>query len=189
MLLMKKTTIVDLDALRARFEENLRMHKGKYIFQGTIFIILGVIAAGLPVATALSVELMIGVVLLLSGIFQLVLTLKSKMHWWSLLSALLSIGIGTMMVWKPLAGLLALVTLLAMFMTAEGIFELLLALEFRPVKGWSWMLFSGGVTLLLAIVLWLGFPTFAVLYLGWVVAINFILYGISLMMLVWRVAA
>jgi uncharacterized membrane protein HdeD (DUF308 family) len=43
--------------------------------------------------------------------------------------------------------------------------------------------------MLLAIILWIGFPTFDVLYLGWVVAINFILYGLSLMMLVWRVAA
>ena len=148
----------DLDALRTRFEQNLREHKSKYIFQGTVFIILGILAAALPAATALSVELMIGVVLLLSGIFQLVLTLKSKMHWWSMLSALLSITAGVAMLWKPLAGLLAVVTLLALFMTLEGLFELLLAWQFRPMRNWSWMLFSGIVTLLLAIILWLGFP-------------------------------
>lgn len=178
----------DMEALRTRFERELCAHKGKYIFQGTVFIVLGILAASLPAATALSVELMIGVVLLLSGAFQLVLTFRSRMHWWSMLSALLSIAIGTVMVWKPLAGLLALVTLIAIFMTAEGVFELLLAWQFRPARNWSWMLFSGLVTLLLAVVLWFGFPTFAVLYLGWVVAINFILYGLSLMMLVWRVA-
>jgi uncharacterized membrane protein HdeD (DUF308 family) len=179
----------DMGALRARFEENVRTHKSKYIFQGTVFIICGILAAALPAATALSVELMIGVVLAFSGIFQLVLTIKSKMHWWSLLSALLSIAVGTIMIWRPLAGLLAVVTLLAIFMTAEGIFELLLAWQFRPLRNWSWMLFSGIVTLILAIILWIGFPAFDVLYLGWVVAINLILYGVSLMMLVWRVAS
>ena len=69
---------VDTETLRARLEQRLREHKGKYIFQGTVFIILGILAVALPATTALSVELMIGVVLLLSGILQLVLTLKSS---------------------------------------------------------------------------------------------------------------
>ena len=181
--------VIDVEGLRARFEQELRQHKGKYIFQGTVFIVLGILAGALPAATALSVELMIGVVLLMSGVFQLVLTLKSHMHWWSILSALLSVAVGTVMVWKPFAGLLAIVTLLAIFMTMEGLFELLLAWQFRPVRNWSWMLFSACITLALAALLWIGFPAFDVLYLGWVVAINFILYGLSLMMLVWRVAS
>lgn len=180
---------VEPEILRGRFEQELRDHKGKYIFQGTVFIVLGILAVALPAATALSVELMIGVVLLLSGILQLVLTLKSKMHWWSVLSALLSITVGAIMVWKPLAGLLVIVTLLAIFMTVEGVFELLLAWQFRPGRNWSWMLFSGIVTLVLAVMLWIGFPAFGVLYLSLVIAINFILYGLSLMMLVWRVAS
>lgn len=181
--------VVDIGALRARFEQELRTHKGKYILQGTLFIILGVLAAMLPGATALSAELLIGVVILLSGIFQLVLALKSKMHWWSILSAILSITVGTVMIWKPFAGLLAIVTLVAIFMTIEGIFELLLAWQFRPLRYWGWMLFSGFITLLLAIMLWVGYPAFDVLYLGWVIAINLILYGLSLMLLVWRMAA
>ena len=189
MLLTRTETLVDLSALRARFERELRTHKGKYIFQATIFIILGILAAALPGATALSAELLIGTVLLMSGVFQLVLTLKSHMHWWSVLSALLSIVVGTIMVWKPFAGLLAIVTLIAIFMTMEGIFELMLAWQFRPLRNWSWMLFSGVVTLVLAAILWIGFPAFDVLYLGWVIAINLILYGLSLMMLVWRVVS
>src|ERR1700722_5473334 len=106
-MLQTSSITVDLEALRTRFEQELRQHKGKYIFQGTMFIILGILAAALPAATALSVELMIGVVLLMSGIFQLVLTLKSKMHWWSILSSFLSIVVGVVMLWKPMEGLLA----------------------------------------------------------------------------------
>jgi uncharacterized membrane protein HdeD (DUF308 family) len=181
--------MTDINAVRARFAQELRTHKGKYIFQGSVFIILGILAAALPQATALSAELLIGTVLLLSGVLQLVLTLKSKIHWWSILSAFLSIGVGAIMVWKPFAGLAFIVTLIAAFMTVEGIFELLLAWQFRLVRNWSWMLFSGIITLLLAAILWIGFPAFDVLYLGWVIAINLILYGLSLMMLVWRVAS
>ena len=180
---------VDLDALRERFEQEIRAHKGKYVFQGILFIILGVIAAALPEVTALSIELMIGMVLLLSGMFQLVLTLKSKMHWWSLLSAILSITIGFIMLWKPWAGLFAVVALLAVYMTIEGVFELLLAFQFRPLRNWGWMLFSGAITLLLALLVWLGFPILGLMYLDLVISINFILYGISLLMLVRRVTS
>ena len=120
MLVSKAAMTVDVDALKTRFEQELRRHKGKYVFQGTVFIILGILAAILPVATTLSVELLIGAVLLLSGIFQLALSLKSNMHWWSLLSAALSITIGTVMIWKPFAGLLAIVALMVIFLMMEG---------------------------------------------------------------------
>jgi uncharacterized membrane protein HdeD (DUF308 family) len=108
------------------------------------------------------------------------------MHGWSLLSSCLSIAIGIIMLWQPMPVLMAFVTLLAIFMTVEGILELSLAFQFRPVRNWSWMLFSGIVTLVFAAILWIGFPVFDVLYLGWVIAINLVLYGLSLLMLVWR---
>lgn len=189
MLFTKTTMTLDMGALSARLEGELRQHKAKYIFQAMIFIIGGVLAASMPGATALSAELILGAILLITGIFQLVLTIKSKMHWWSMMSALLSICIGTFMLWKPLPVLLAFVTLLALFMTMEGMCELFLALQFRLLRNWSWMLFSAVITLVLAAILWIGFPAFDILYLGWVIAANLLLYGFSLLMLVWRIAS
>ena len=154
-----------------------------------VFIVSGILAAAFPASTALNVELIVGAILLFTGVFQLILTIKSKMHWWSLLSACLSMTIGVIMLWQPLPVLLAFVTLLAIFMTLEGVLELLLAFQFRVVQSWGWMFFSGLATLLLAAVLWIGFPAFDVLYLGWVIAVNLIFYGISLLMLVWKSAS
>jgi len=182
-------TLGDSEALVTRVEQELREHKGKYIFQGIIFILGGAMAAGLPGATALNTELVIGIILMLTGGFQLILTLRSKMHWWSLLSACLSILVGVLILWKPLSVLLTIVTLLAIFMSLEGLLELLLAFEFRGARNWKWMLFSGVVTLILAAVLWIGFPGFDVFYLGWVIAVNLIFYGLSLFMLVWKIAS
>ena len=167
-------------------EQELAQHKTKYISQGTLFIVAGVLAAAFPATTALNVELIIGAILLLTGVFQLVMTFKSKMHAWSFASACSSMAIGALILARPLDVLLAFVTLLAIFMTLEGGLELLLALHFRPARNWSWMLFSGLTTIALAAMLWIGFPAFDVLYLGWVVAINLIFYGLSLLMLVWR---
>lgn len=173
-------------SLGADIEHELHSHKSKYIFQGIVFIVAGMLAAAFPAATALNVEMIVGAILLMTGVFQLVLTFRSKMSGWSLLSSCLSIAIGVIMLWHPLPILLAFVTLLAIFMTVEGTLELLLAFQFRPVRNWSWMFFSGIATLVMAVILWIGFPVFDVLYLGWVIAINLVLYGLSLLMLVWR---
>ncbi len=181
--------IGDLGDLREHVERQLREHRGKYVLQGTAFIVAGFLVAVFPATTTLNVELIIGVVLLLTGVLQLILTLSSKMHWWSLLSACLSILVGIVMLWKPLPVLLTLVTLLAIFMSVEGLLELLLAWRFRPARNWRWMLFSGATTLLLAVILWIGYPVLDVFYLGWVIAINLVLYGLSLLMLVWRSAS
>ncbi|HEU5047300.1 MAG TPA: DUF308 domain-containing protein [Rickettsiales bacterium] len=188
MLFTRTAMTIDMGSLGARLEEELRQHKGKYILQGILFILAGTLAAMIPTATALSAELLLGVIILGIGALQLMLTLRARMHWWSLLSSILSIAIGLIMIWKPLPVLLTFVTLLAIFMTLEGIFELFLAFQFRPLRNWGWMLFSGTITLLLALLLWIGFPAFDILYMGWIIAANLLLYGVSLLMLVWRVS-
>ena len=177
------------ETVGAHVAQQLRDHKGKYIFQGTAFIVAGMMAGLFPAATALNAELIIGAILLFIGILQLYLTIKSEIHGWSMLSAGLSIVAGLVMLWQPLAMLLAFITLLALFMTLEGVLELLLAFQFRPVRSWGWMFFSGVVTLVLAMVLWVGYPVFDVLYLGWIIAINLVLYGVSLLMMVWHASA
>lgn len=177
---------IDLEALNKQIKENISRHKGWYIFQGVLFIICGLLAALLPGATALGMGVLVGTLLLVSGAFQLIITLKSKIHWWSVLSALLSLIAGSIMLFDPFAGLVALVTVIAVFLTIEGIFEILLAFQFRPVRNWWWMLVAGIVTLFLAALLWAGFPALGILYLGWMVAVNLLLYGFSLLMLMWN---
>jgi len=189
MLFTKTAATLDVGTLAERLEQELRSHKAKYIFQGTTFVMAGVLAAAMPAAAALNAELLLGVIILLTGVFQMVLTIQSRMHWWSALSALLSIVTGILMLWKPFPVLHMFVALLAIFMTVEGICELFLAFQFQPLKNWSWMLFSGVITLILATILWIGFPAFDVLYLGWIIAANLLLYGLSLLMLVWRIAS
>ena len=174
----------NFDAIGADIEHELHNHKSKYVFQGVLFIAAGALAAAFPAATALNVEILIGAILLFTGGLQFILSLKSKMHWWSLLSACLSMVIGLLLLWQPLPVLLAFITLLAIFITIEGILQLLLSIQFRPARNWKWMLSSGIVNLILATALWIGSPLFDVMYIGWVIAINLMFYGISLLMLV-----
>ncbi len=171
-------------ALGPAIERDLQAHRGKYIAQGVLFILAGVAAAVFPASTVVSLSLIVGALLLATGIVQLFLSLKSKTHWWSIFSALLSIAVGGILLIRPLPMLLAFMTLVALFLTVEGLLELLLALQFRPARNWNWMFVSGIMTILLALLLWIGWPIFGFFYLGWAIAINLIFYGLSLLMLV-----
>jgi len=175
--------IADMQTMKSQIEQEIRNHRVWYICQGAIFLIFGFLAGILPGITALSATLFIGAMLFITGIFQLITSSQSRMHWWSSLSALLSIIVGGWMWWMPMAGMLALVMTVAIFFAIEGAFEILLAFEFRPARNWGWMLASGIATLILSALLWSGFPALSVLYLGILIAINFIFYGISLLML------
>ncbi len=187
-LFIKKSAAlaIDFEALNRRIAENISRHRGWYVFQGILFVLCGILAAVLPGATALGMGILIGALLLVSGAAQLFMTLKSKIHWWSVLSSLLSLIAGGIMIFDPFTGLIALVTLVAVFLTLEGVFEILLAFQFRPVRNWRWMLLAGIVTLILAALLWIGFPELGILYLGWIIAINLLLYGFALLMLAWK---
>lgn len=173
----------DMQALRSDIESNINHHRGWYIFQGIAFLGFGILAIILPVLTALSAALFVGALLFITGIVQLVASFQSRMHWWSALSAILSIVVGGWMLWMPMSGVLALVIATAIFFAAEGIFEIMMALEFRPAYNWGWMMASGIAALVLFVLLWVGFPDLSVFYLGVLIAINFIFYGISLLML------
>ena len=175
---------IDPQLIKVRFAEEISEHKSAYVLQGLLFILLGIAAAILPGLFALSADILIGVLLLLGGVIQLFLSHRSRMHWWALLSASLSIIVGGLMIVHPGSGLLALITLIMAFLFAEGIFEILLAMQFYPLRRWAWMLFSGIVALALAAILWKGFPVIGVLYLGWIIALNLFLYGVALVMLV-----
>jgi len=174
---------VNVDVLKGRIEQDIRAHRGGYYFQGIVFLVFGFIAAILPGVTALTAEMFVGVLLLFTGLFQLVTSFYSRMHWWAFFSAALSIVVGGWMLWMPAEGLVALVMATALFLTIEGIFEILLAFEFRFVRQWGWMAFSGVVSLILAALLWVGMPVLSILYLGIIIAVNFIFYGISILML------
>lgn len=170
-----------LSDMRRRIESAIAEHRGWYMFQGVIFVLAGILAMILPSATAVGFELLIGALLLMSGLIQGVASLRSKTHWWALLSSIASIIVGGLMLFNPTAGTLALATVLAIFLAIEGITELLLSLQFRPARNWGWLLLSGLVSLGLAVLLFAGWPSATVAFLGIIIGINFLLYGVSLL--------
>jgi uncharacterized membrane protein HdeD (DUF308 family) len=172
--------------IKIRMEDKIADNRGWHIFQSIVFIIAGILAFILPVATVTGLEILIGILLITSGFIQAFASFMAPIYWWVLFSALLSITIGGIMLYMPLLGVIALATLVTIFLFLEAIFELFLAYQFRSIKRWWWLLIAGGVTLLLAFFLLAGWPNVPVLFLGIMIGINFLLYGIGIFALAVR---
>ena len=76
-----------------------------------------------------------------------------------------------------------LAMVLVAFFIVEGIASILGAIQHRRhLRSWVWVLFSGVVDLLLAWLIWAGWPSSADWAIGLLVGINMIFFGLSLVM-------
>ena len=102
--------------------------------------------------------------------------------WWALISAALGILAGGWLLAQPIAGALSLTLVLIAFFMIEGIASIFFALDHRrELSGqWGWMLASGIVDLVLAVMLLTGLPSTAVWALGLLVGINMVFGGVAL---------
>lgn len=177
---------VDPESVRRDMEKQISRHRGWYLLEGALFVVSGFLAVILPGVTALTVNILVGAMLAVTGAVQAVMFFRRREKWWRLFSGILSVIAGAIMLFYPLAGLAALVIVVGAFLVLEGVFEICMALIFRPFPRWRWMLASGIVTLALATLVLVWFPVAGALYIALAVGINMTLYGVSLLMLAGR---
>lgn len=175
----------DVQQLRSAFRETVGHHWGLFLSEGIALLALGTVAIIVPALASLAATLVLGWILLLSGIVGLIATIRARHapgFWWSLLSALIGVVAGVMLLGWPLRGLFSLTAVLIAFLILEGVASILYALEHRRgVSGrWSWMLASGILDLVLGGILLAGLPGSAVWALGIIIGINMIFGGWAL---------
>jgi uncharacterized membrane protein HdeD (DUF308 family) len=163
----------------------VREHSTFFIVEGIILVVLGVLAIFLPLFATITITIILGWIFLASGIIGLLTTFGARGvpgFWWSLVSALIAIGAGIVLLVEPIAGALSLTLVLIVFFVIEGGASIMYALEHRrELSGrWEWMLFSGGVDLVLAGIIFAGLPATAGWAIGLLVGINMIMGGVAL---------
>jgi uncharacterized membrane protein HdeD (DUF308 family) len=86
-------------------------------------------------------------------------------------------------IWRPLAGILSLTLVVAAYFAAQGVVQIITALTHRhAIPSWIWMLFSGVVNIVLAALIFSGWPGTAEWTLGLLFGINLLVWGLSLTM-------
>lgn len=166
----------------------IRGHWVFFLAEGIILILLGLAAILEPLVATFALSIFIGWLLIISGIVGLFSTFKMRPapgFVWSLISAILAIVVGVLLIWHPLAGAFSLTLALIIFFIIEGIASILFAVEYRsslPAR-WGWMVVSGIVDLILAVIILLGLPGTALWALGLLLGINMVFGGATLIVM------
>jgi uncharacterized membrane protein HdeD (DUF308 family) len=176
------TTTDELDRIQSKIANSLHAHWRLFLTEGILLMVLGVLAIVVPNVATLAAAVFIGWLLLFSGVVGLIATLRMRSapgFGWSLLSAVIGIAAGVVLLLWPLSGALSLTLVLTAFLTVEGVASILYALEHkRELSGrWGMMLFSGLVDLILAGMIFAGFPATAAWAIGLLVGINLVFGG------------
>jgi uncharacterized membrane protein HdeD (DUF308 family) len=168
--------------------EALRAHWKLFLFQGVAMVILGILAIAAPAWASVAVDIYVGWLFLFSGmigIFAMFSAGNVSSFLWTFVTALLSIAVGAMLLWKPGEGTISLTMVLIAFFILEGVFQTVASFSYRDAipGSWGWMLLSGLSDLLLAgIIIW-AWPTSAAWALGLVVGVNLITSGTAVAMM------
>ncbi|HUL90306.1 MAG TPA: HdeD family acid-resistance protein [Pseudolabrys sp.] len=175
----------DIQRIQRAATAALHEHWVLFLVEGVVLLVLGATAVVLPPIATLAVTILFGWLFLVSGIVGLVTTFWMRQapgFWWSLASAVLGIIVGALLLASPVTGALSLTLVLIAFFLIEGAVSIMFALDHRrELSGqWGWMLMSGIIDLVLAIMIFAGLPSTAAWAVGLLVGINMIFGGTAL---------
>lgn len=187
---MTMTLETAAQAFREAMREAIRRNSLWYLIQGGLLVVVGALAVVYPIVSSVAVVLLLGWVLVISGILQGISLLGTRHvpHFWlQLISVALAVLIGLLFLRDPGQGLLTITLLLIVFFMIEGISKVVFALTIRPFPSWYWVLGSGAVGILLSIILWASLPFTALWLIGLLLGIKLISIGAAIGYLAWQV--
>src|SRR5262245_45149651 len=161
--------------MREAMRETVRRHSLWYLVQGGVMILAGILALIYPVASSFAAVLLLGWLLIISGVVQGISLFDARNvpHFWlQLVSVVLSVIVGVLLIRHSGEGLLVLTLLLLVYFMIEGISKVIFSLTIRPFPNWGWVLASGLVGILVALCIWASFLVTAICLLGVVLAFH-----------------
>jgi uncharacterized membrane protein HdeD (DUF308 family) len=167
--------------LRADFTPDVfRRTWGTLISFAIVQGLAGGLAIAIPMLASLLATAVFGWMLAFSGVFQFIHAYRLRTWAGFLLhlasAALYAIG-GSIVLFNPFPGVIALTFIVATVLVAEGVVRTVLAVRLRPGEGWSWFLAGGLGSIVLGGLLLAGWPSTAVWSLGLLLGVNLLFSG------------
>ena len=159
------------------------MPTGKSIkIWGWLILIAGILAILSPFIFGVWVVTMVAILLMFAGGSRFMHAFQGG-GFWSGLFGVMAVVTGGVMIGKPLLGLASLTMVLIIYFLAHGISEVIAAFQFRPEKGWGWLLFSGIVSIVLSQMILKQWPLSGAWAIGTLVGIQLVFSGITMITL------
>jgi len=159
---------------------------GWSIALSVMMMIAGVLAIIVPPASGIAATILVGWLMLFSGVAHMVFAWRSYSGWglfWETILGIVYVAGGGYVLLHPVAGLASLTIVLAAYLFVEAILEFILSFQLRPLSGSGWLLFDGIVTLILAIMIWWTWPASTLWVVGTLVGISMIFSGVTRLMI------
>jgi uncharacterized membrane protein HdeD (DUF308 family) len=178
-------TAQDVPDLQYKLLKAVQKHWKALLIEGILLIVLGLVAMVIPSLASFAVTIFLGSLFLIGGLAELALLIwtgKTPGFWWSLLSALLAAGVGIVLLARPAQGTLTLTIVLGAYFAVEGVFTIMYAFEHggELSKRRGWLVVSGLLDLLVAVLIIAGLPGSASWAIGLLVGVDLVFGGLSL---------
>jgi uncharacterized membrane protein HdeD (DUF308 family) len=149
---------------------------------GVIAIILGMLAMLAPGLTGFSIAMLLGGLVLVSGIVRMIWAFQSGSlgrGLWMFAIGLLTLLCGIVLLSNPLFASGVLTILLAAYFFLDGISEIAAGFG-RMGEGGGWLLFGGIVSVLLGIMIWAQYPLSGAWAMGTLLGIKLFFVGLTM---------
>ena len=164
--------------------KTVKKFKGALIVFGILNIIFGFIAMGAPLMTGAAITIIIGVMLIMSGIVELVHAFSGngwKAGIFDFIGGALALIGGGLIISRPLLGLALLTLILVFYFIVDGITRIIAAFQVKPTPGWGILLIGGLASLVLGIMIWRRWPLSGLWAIGILVGIKIMFAGWSML--------
>ena len=164
-----------------RVDTSLRAASGKVIGIGVVLSLVGIVFIVAPQSMGMAVSGLVGVLLIILGISRIAFAWVASTWGSTLLRffiGVLAVTGGVLMLSDPGRSLQVLTVILAVYLLLDGVSEILLALPLRPIGG-MWVMLSGVVSIVLAIMIWRQWPASGEWALGVLVGVKLLVDGLA----------
>lgn len=150
---------------------------------GGIVALLGVVAMAFPFVSGISVAIGLAAVFLVAAVVHAAHAFTAR-GWrgrlWQLTLAAITAVAAVVLLANPVLGLVSLTILLVAYLLVDGATELWMAARMAGESGRAGIAASGALSLVLAAMLWIGFPADAAWAIGLLVGVSLFVTGLSM---------
>lgn len=164
----------------------LRLRWTSFLFTGVVLILAGLFCMGSPLTSGLALTVLIGISLLISGLFVAIQGLGSRSWSWFLCSVGLGVLLmlsGAFLLVDPLRGVEFLTVILGVSLVVSGVMEALASFWVRPLPMWRWQLLSGLLSIACGVFVYTRTGVSATILIGFAAGIGILTTGITFLRL------
>lgn len=155
------------------------------IVLSVLMVVAGLAAIIIPPVAGLAATLVIGWLLIFSGVAHLIYCWHRRGAGgviWEILVGIVYLIVGFCVVRNPVGGLASLTLALAIYLLAKAVLEVILALTVRGKMG-AWLWFDVVVNVILAVMIWGTWPVSSAWAIGTLIGIGILFTGTTRLLL------